>query len=111
MKPRQYKKLCKKAMQLLVAQGMSQDSFSIESESVKHNDRNQWFVCWGLNTGPDYFGECDWYDAWFILSDQVAVATADFDSCTGADDDNPFLTSIRDTISILKYGRELALAA
>lgn len=33
MKPRQYKKLCKKAMDILVAGGMDKDYFSMEDET------------------------------------------------------------------------------
>ncbi|WP_422452240.1 hypothetical protein [Endozoicomonas sp. ALC066] len=105
MKPRQYKKLCKKAMEILVAGGSKAEHFSQEEDSLVHEGRTHWFMCWGLNTGPDYYGECDWYDAWFLLCQQVIDSTADFESCTGSDDDNPYHTSIRGTINTLRHGR------
>lgn len=105
MKPRQYKKLCKKAKDILVGGGLDEDWFSVEDEYREVDGKTQWFRCWGLNTGPDYWGECDWFDAWFILSDRVAIDTADWESCTGDDSDRPYKTSITDTIGILRHGR------
>lgn len=77
----------------------------MEDETIVLKGKRVWFQCWGFNTGPDYYGECDWFPAWFILSDRVAIDTADFESCVGDDSDNPYKTSITDTKGILRHGR------
>jgi hypothetical protein len=105
MKTRQYKKLCKKAMEILVTGGMNQEDFYQGEDCLTYKGKTHWLKCWGLETGPDYFGECDWFDAWYILTERVAINTADFESCTGSDEDDPWRTSVTGTINILRHGR------
>ncbi|WP_444914669.1 hypothetical protein [Microbulbifer sp. TRSA007] len=100
MKARQYKKLCKKARALLIALGEPIDAFSQEYE---HMGRLECAYVWGINTGPDYSGEYDWWDAWYILSNQVADKTATWEE----HEENPYRTSITGTIGILRYARQM----
>lgn len=108
MKTRQYKKLCKKAMQILVTLGYGVSQFSVEESLHSHRGVQHWPKVWGLNTGPDHYGEYDWFDAWFHLCNWVAAETADWESYHGHDDDpSPYEKSIRGTRNILDYCKKL----
>lgn len=106
MKARQYKKLCKKAMELLVAMGADRNNFSEDCKDVVHRGKTLWPVVFGLNTGPDFDGEYDWHPAWTLLHENVINETADWDSYRGrAGDPDPYDKSICGTIRIFNWCR------
>ncbi|WP_444886016.1 hypothetical protein [Microbulbifer sp. PSTR4-B] len=102
MKARQYKKLCKQARALLIALGEPASDFSKEDDSITVKGRHVWVYVWGINTGPDYFGECDWYDAWHVLSQRIADETATW----GPYEQFPYRSSIKKTIAVLRYAQQ-----
>lgn len=99
MNPRQYKKLCKKAKEILISGGMSEKHFSKDWE----NCHGKYILCWGVDYGPDYFGECDWNPAWHVLSTDVTDDTTIY-SESGSDFSNcPIKTP-----DVLRHARQMA---
>lgn len=105
MKARQFQKLCAKAKDLLIAMGWNADDFSIDDEYVTNRGRDSWASVWGHNTGPDYYGECDWFDAWFRLCEQVTTDTANWKIDGDDPACSPYDTSVRGTRNVLRHAR------
>lgn len=103
MKARQYKKLCKKAMIILVKAGWKHGNFSVDESGCSHRGRRSYTSVYGWNTFSDYNGECDWFDAWYMLYSRVADLTADWENYHGEDDKNPYEKSVRGTRNILNW--------
>lgn len=89
-KARIEKKFSKNAKELLIAlfPSLAGNEFSLEGDSFKSYHGRVWYDVHAVWFGPDYYGEDDYSDCYWLLYSWLIDNTTDFEGMSKAEEEN-----------------------